>query len=177
MEISDFLETINAHTKSIYVNEIVQVAESGQITNWLLGLAGGALIFGFNKYSSIEDKDLPIVTIQAILFTAIVAVGYLHRLKTKAFRDHTTYLIRMFDFLKIEFDLIPNEIVEELKDEKLNVIFDNYLNGEYIAEDLKEEFAQISADQGQSYIATKVLTTTAIVLLVLEFGCYFALIL
>ncbi|RNC86857.1 MAG: hypothetical protein ED556_05390 [Winogradskyella sp.] len=177
MNVIDFLDKINTHTKAIYENEIEQVNDNGKIINWLLGLAGGALIFSFNKYSEIDSSDFPIIMTQALLFFTIILVGYLHRVKTKVFKDHTIALIRMFDFLKIEFELVPDEIENELKTEKLDTIFDNYLNGEYIAEEEKEAFEKISNDQSSSYKATKFLTITSIILLVLEFGCFFAIIL
>ena len=177
MNINDFLDKINTHTKAIYENEIVQVSENGKIINWLLGLAGGALLFSFNKIDDVNVKSISIVYIQATIFMATIVVGFFHRTVTKAFRDHTISIIRMFDFLKIAFELIPDEIESELENETLITVFDNYLNGEYFDEDDKETFYKISKNQISSYRMTVFLTTLSIILMILQYGCFFSLIL
>ena len=144
MKIDAFLDKINTHTKAIYENEINQVSENGSIINWLLGLAGGALLFSFDKYDSIKSEDVWIISIQAMVFVLIIIVGFLHRIKTKEFRSDTIAMIRMFDFLKIEFELLPDEIESDLENEKLITVFDNYLNGEYFDEEDKPVFEDIS---------------------------------
>jgi hypothetical protein len=106
MQTNDFLDRMHAHTKAIYENGIEQVTENGKITNWLLGLAGGALLLSFNKYDTIENKNITFIIVQALIFIATIFAGYLHRIKTKAYRDYTISIIRMFEFLKIEFEAI-----------------------------------------------------------------------
>ena len=177
MEIDAFLEKINKHTKAIYENEIKQVSENGSIINWLLGLAGGALIFSFNKYDAIKSEDAWIISIQAIVFVLIITVGFLHRIKIKEFRDKTIAMIRMFDFLQIEFELLPDEIESDLEDERLLTVFDKYLNGDYFEEIDKSVFDKISAGQKRKYKLTRLLTILSIILMVVQFGCFFALIL
>ena len=147
MDINEFLEKINTHTKAIYENEIVQVSENGKTINWLLGLAGGALLFSFNKIDDVKEESIPIVYVQALIFIATIVVGFFHRTITQAFRDHTISIIRMFDFLKIGFELIPDEIESELENETLITVFDNYLNGEYFNEEDKETFDRISKNK------------------------------
>lgn len=177
MDIEEFLIKINDHTKAIYKNEIEQVNENGKIINWLLGLAGIALLFSFNKYDAIDSEKLWIILVQAVIFISIIIVGFLHRLKTKSFKDHTVTIIRMFDFLKIEFELIPDEIVSSIETEQLITVFDNYLNGEFFEDESKETFERISNKQAESYSATRILTSISIVLMVLQFGCFFIMIL
>lgn len=176
MEIKEFLDHINNHTKAIYENEIEQVKENGTIINWLLGLAGGALLFSFNKYDSVNEENIPIIIFQAAVFVAIILVGFLHRVKTKTFRDNTTSMIRMFGFLKIEFQLVPDELENELENERLITVFDNYINGEYFDEEDKDIFEDLSKRQRRNYTLTKVLTTLSIVLMVVQFACFFYLI-
>ena len=87
MEMNDFLDRVNIHTKAIYENEIEQVKENGRNVYWLLGLASGALLFSLNKYGSIDSDNTALIFIQAIVFIAIIMGGYMHRIKTKAFNQ------------------------------------------------------------------------------------------
>jgi hypothetical protein len=176
METNDFLDRIHIHTKAIYENEIEQVTENGKITNWLLGLAGGALLFSFSKYDVIENKNITVIIVQALIFIATIFAGYLHRTKTKAYRDYTISIIRMFEFLKIEFEAIPDELENDLENEKLITVFDNYLNGEYFDEDDTEIFENLCKDQINSYKMTKFLTSLSIILMLLQFACFFIII-
>ena len=176
MEIKEFLKRINTHTKAIYENERELALENGNIVNWLLGLASGALLFSFNKYNTISTDNFSIMTIQACIFVIIIVVGFLHRNKTKAFRSNTISMIRMFDFLAMEFELVPNEIENELKNEKIANIFDKYLNGYYFTENDMILFEEISRKQSLCNKAIKVLTILSIVLMLIQFGCFFAII-
>lgn len=176
MDIENFLDKINTHTKAIYENEINQVSENSSITNWLLGLAGGALLFSFNKYDAIGKDNISIIVFQSVIFIATIVVGFLHRLRTNIYRNQTISIIRMFDFLKIEFDLIPDEIEDDLESEGLITVFDNYLNGEYFDDEDKETFEILSNDQIKSYKKLKLLTGLAVLLMILQFGCFFIII-
>ena len=177
MKIEEFLSKINNHTKAIYENEIEQVNENGRIINWLLGLAGLALLFSFNKYDSIGSEKFWIVLLQSLIFMSIIIVGFLHRLKTKSFRDHTIKIITMFSFLNIEFELIPDDIENDLETEELRKVFYDYLDGKYFEDDDLETFDSLSKSQIKSYTSTRNLTTISIVLMVLQFGCFFIMLL
>lgn len=173
MQIKDFLNKINIHSKAIYQNEINQVYENGKIINWLLGLAGGALLFSFNRYENIEKDDIPIVIVQSLVFITIISVGFTHRIKTKSFKDNTVKMIRMLDFLKIEFEIIPDEIENDLEADGIYPVFDKYLNGKYFEEEDRIIFDKISAKQIRGYKTTRVLTILAILLMILQFGFFF----
>lgn len=173
MEIREFIEKVNEHTKSIYENEIEEVLENGRILNWLMGLTGGALIFSFNGTKEIQPPELYLVIIQAITFICIIVTGFLHRLITKSFRSYTIAIIRMFDFLRIEFEILPHDIEKELEDEKLDVIFSNYLNGEYFDEVDTPVFEDLGKKQLRSYKTTIALAIIAAILMIIQFGCFF----
>jgi hypothetical protein len=173
----EFLSRIHTHTKSIYQNEIVEVTENGKIMNWFLGLAGVALLFSFNQYNSLPEEHLGMLLAQALVFILIIVVGLLHRVYTKKFRSHTTAIIRMFDFLLIEFELVPDEITSALKDERFGDVFDNYINGVYFGEEDEPVFEQLVARQRFTYRLTNVLALLSILLMIIQFGLFFLLVL
>ena len=177
MDINEFLGRINSHTKAIYENEIEGVAENGKIVNWLLGLAGGALLFSFNKYATIDSQNLYLIITQACIFITIIITGFLHRIVTKSFRSYTISIIRMFEFLRIEFELVPDEIESELKNEKLDKVFHNYLNGEYFDEQDSIIFENLGKKQIRSYRLTIGLAIFSVMLMLMQFGCFFVMVL
>lgn len=173
MEIKEFIERINTHTKAIYENEIDEVLENGRILNWLMGLAGGALLFSFSEFDKIDPANLSLIIIQAVTFVLIIATGLLHRIFTKAHRSYTIAIIRMFDFLRIEFELLPNDIEKELEEEKLDVVFSNYLNGEYFDELDTATFEDLGKKQKRSHRLTITLAIFSILLMIVQFSCFF----
>ena len=177
MEIKDFLERLNSHSKAIYENEIVEVAETGKITNWLLGLAAGALLFSFNRYSTISNQDLVLILIQSIIFMCIVLTGFLHRLVVKSFRSYTVALTRMLDFLRTDFELVPDVIEYDLKNKTLKKVYSKYIDGNYFEDKEHDEFIRLGKLQMNSYSRTLKLTVIAVVLMMLQFACYFIVIL
>ena len=177
MDEKEFLEKINSHTIAIYKNEINQVNEKSIIINWLLGLASIGLLFSFNRYQSIDLNNIWLITSQFIIFIFIIIVGFLYRLKVKSFKENTISIIRMFDFLKLEFQLVPDEIVNDLQDSKLEKIFNDYLNGEYFQEKDEEYFLGALRKQNRDNLILKLLSIISIFLMILQFGCFFLMIL
>ena len=143
MEIQEFIESVNNHTKEIFKNEIIEVNENGQIINWLLGLAGGALLFSLNRYSSAEPDNSLLIKIQIAFFALIIIVGFFHRIFTKSFRSFTVSMIRMFDFLAIEFKLEPDEIQSDIEDGHFDSICERYLEGEYFIDEDDKTFTDL----------------------------------
>ena len=177
MKTQEFLQRLHTHTKSIFENEIDQVNENGRIMNWFLGLAGVALLFSFNKYSEINSDALTFVIIQAIVFVLIIVLGFLHRYFTKEFKSRTTSMIRMFDFLLIEFELVPDDIINDLSNERFDSVFETYINGGYFQEKDEEIFAGISIKQIRAYRITLAISIISIILMMIEFGMFFLIIL
>ena len=83
----------------------------------------------------------------------------------------------MFDFLKLEFQLVPDEIVNDLQDSKLEKIFNDYLNGEYFQEKDEEYFLGALRKQNRDNLILKLLSIISIFLMILQFGCFFLMIL
>lgn len=177
MEIKDLIEKLNTHSIEIYKAEIAQMVENNKTVNWLLGLASAGLLFSFNNYTSIIKANSNILIFQAIIFLLIILVGYLYRRNSNKFMEHTISIIRMFDFLRIEFDLEPDFIEKECETEKLDTIFSNYLNGEYFQNKDQTIFEGISDNQSKSSKLISTLTFLAIALMIIEFGCFFLLVL
>lgn len=177
MKTQEFLNRLHTHTRSIYENEIDQVTENGRIMNWFLGLAGVALLFSFNQYSEIEPDVLPITITQAIVFVLIIILGFLHRYFTKEFKSHTTSMIRMFDFLLIEFELVPDEITDALSNDRFDDVFIEYINGGFFQERDEEIFSDISMRQIRAYRTTLAISIISILLMVIQFGLFFLIIL
>ena len=86
-------------------------------------------------------------------------------------------MIRMFDFLLIEFELIPDEIVNDLSNERFITVFRSYLNGEYFQEKDEEIFADISRKQIRAYRITLAISVVSILLMMVQFGMFFLIIL
>ena len=83
----------------------------------------------------------------------------------------------MFDFLRIEFELIPHDIKQELEEERLDVVFSNYLNGEYFEEQELSTFEDLGKKQNRNYKITIALGIFSALLMIIQFGCFFLLIL
>ncbi|MBN2350014.1 MAG: hypothetical protein JXJ22_14335 [Bacteroidales bacterium] len=176
MDIQDYLKEINTHTIKIYENEISQVKENNAISNWLVGLSGGGLLFSFNSYSKINDEDLTIIIIQGGVFLLIILFGLLHRMYTKSFCNYTTSIIRMFDFLHIELKHQPDEFTQETESEKLLTVYDKYINGDYFYDEDLATFDTLCIKQIKRYKITIVLSICILLLLLVEFGFFFVLV-
>jgi hypothetical protein len=173
MEFSQLLSRLNAHTVAIYENEIEEVSENGRIVNWFLGLAGGALLFSFSQLEADKTIDFWIILFQAIVFVLVILTGLAHRFFTKSFRSYTVAMIRMFDLLSIEFELIPEDLKEDLENGRIIAVFGDYLNGEYFDESDRDLFDKMGKKQIRSYGITRGLTVFAILLVIAQFGSFF----
>jgi len=177
MNISEFIKTLNSHSKGIYESGITQMTENNKTVNWLLGLSGGALIFSFNKYGSINESNLKLILLQATTFILIILVGFLYRYTASKFKEYSNSILKMFDFLRIELELVSDFIEKEVKNEKLDAIFSNYLNGDYFQESDQVTFYNISTKQTRSKKQTFYLSIIAAILMLVEFSCFFIIIL
>ena len=176
MDVNDLIEKLSTHTIKIYKSEISQMAENNKTVIWLLGLASAGLLFSFNKYSAIGNENRNIIIFQALIFILIIVVGFIYRRVSNKFTEHTISIIRMFDFLRIGLELVPNLIENEIETEKLDAIFENYLNGEYFQEEDQKNFETISMKQTNCSRLITILTTISIILMILVFSCFFLII-
>lgn len=173
MNTEKFLEKINDQAKAYYSSTIDSSIEEGKNLNWLLGLAGGALIFSFNKYDQIDPSEAPLILIQEIIFILIISVGYIHRVAIKKFKDDTLSIMRMLDFLKLEFNLVPDEIEDDLENGYFDQIYSDYMDGEYFIEESSDRFEQLMHFRNKNYKRYNVLTVISILLIIIQFGCFF----
>lgn len=177
MDVATLIDKLNTHSTEIYRAEITQMAENNKTVNWLLGLAGAGLIFSFDKFSDIIDGNRAIIVFQASIFLAIIILGFFYRKVSNSFMKTTTSIIRMFDFLKIEFEIIPDLIEKECETEKLDTIFNKYLNGEYFQEKDQTVFESICAQQAKYNTLISQFTIASIILMIFEFACFFIIVL
>ena len=61
MESSKIIDKINDQAKMYYSSSIDNCVEDSQNVNWLLGLAGAALLFSFNKFENIDLSEKPLI--------------------------------------------------------------------------------------------------------------------
>lgn len=170
---SRIIDKINDQAKMYYSSSIDDCLEDSKTVNWLLGLAGVALLFSFNKYESIHLSESPLTLVQSITFVAIIITGFIYRTTIKNFKRDTASVIRMFDFLRFEFDLVPDEIESDLENGHFNKVYDDYVDGEYFIEDSADRFDDLMRSRDKHFIRYKRLTILSIVLMCVQFGCFF----
>jgi hypothetical protein len=173
MDFDAFLEKLHNHSRAIYENAMDEATENGRIINWLVGLAGGGLIFSFNQYPSIAPENKFLVVFQFFVFVAIIAAGFLHKWATGHFRSETTAIIRMMDFLSIEFGLVPDDLISEIENEKIDDVFFNYLNGTYFQDEDEQTFKELMQKQNSFKKLCSVLTVAIVLLMLLQFSFFF----
>ena len=79
----------------------------------------------------------------------------------------------MFDFLRIEFELKPHDLESDLINENLDVVFSNYLNGEYFDEQDVTTFVDLGKKQNRTYKITIAFSIFSVFLMIIQFGCFF----
>lgn len=147
MDASKIIDKINDQAKGYYQSSIDESAEESKTTNWLLGLAGGALIFSFSRVESIDLTVAPVIGIQALTFVGIIITGYLYRVSIQNFKKTTASVMRLLDFLRFEFDLVPDEVINDLEEGNFNQVYNNYVDGEYFIEDGADKFDGLINDR------------------------------
>ncbi|MGE4289922.1 MAG: hypothetical protein AB7E36_14650 [Salinivirgaceae bacterium] len=173
MDFDAFLNKLHNHSKAIYENAMDEATENGRIINWLVGLAGGGLIFSFNQYHNIAPDNKFLVVFQFFVFVLIIVAGFLHKWSTSRFRSETTAIIRMMDFLSIEFALVPDDLISEIENEKLDDVFFNYLNGTYFQDEDEQNFKELIRKQTLYKRLSMVLTVGIVLLMLLQFSFFF----
>lgn len=173
MDFDAFLNKLHNHSRAIYENAMDEATENGRIVNWLVGLAGGGLIFSFNQYHNIAPENTFLVVFQFFVFVLIIAAGFWHKWSTSRFRSETTAIIRMMDFLSIEFALVPDDLISEIENEKLDDVFFNYLNGTYFQDEDEQNFKELIQKQTLYKRLTTALTVGIVLLMLLQFSFFF----
>ncbi|NER14831.1 hypothetical protein GWK08_15345 [Leptobacterium flavescens] len=179
MDFKEFVKTINGHTKAFYQNDIDQINENSKIINWFLGLAGGGLLFSFNKYDEANGENIQLITFQAALFVLTIIIGILHRYLTKVYKNRAVTIMRMFDFLAIEFKLVEgNEMENDLEDpdEKMDNIFNRYVNGGYFEDDDKKNFNKLYKKQRTNYNINLGMSIFSVLLVLAQFAFFFVVV-
>ena len=173
MDIFEFLRKLNGHTKEIYLNEINEVVDKGGTLNWLLGLSGGVLIFSYDKIK-VNGYNYWLILIQSIIFLLIVITIYYQRKLSTQHREITISIVRMFEYLNFELELVPNEIQQDIEDgKKFNSIITDYVNGEYFQEDEVKTFNKLELLQKKKLNRINRLNKIAVFLMLVEFVCFF----
>ena len=175
MDSSKIIDKINDQAKKHYASAIDECVEDSKNVNWLLGLAGAALLFSFNKFDGIDLSKTPFVLImvQAFTFVAIIVTGFIYRTTIKNFKRDTAKVMRMLDFLRFEFDLVPDEIVSDLENGKFDKVYDDYVQGVYFIDDGADQFDLAIESKERNFKLYKRLTILAIALMCVQFGCFF----
>ena len=173
MDTDFFLEKINNQAKDYYSSTIDTSIEESKNLNWLLGLAGGALIFSFNNHDKVVISENPLILIQSIIFVLIIVIGYAHREAIKRFKNDTLAVIRMLDFLKFEFQLVPNEIEYDIEHGFFDEIYLDYMDGEYFQEESSEKFELLMHSRYRNFRIYGTLRIISILLIIMQFSCYF----
>lgn len=173
MDHSKIIDKINDQAKGYYSSSIDDTLEDSKTTNWLLGLAGGALLFSFNKVDHIIISESPFIIVQALTFVGIIITGFIYRTAVKNFKKDTASIIRLFDFLRFEFDLVPDELINDLENEHFDQVYSDYVNGRYFIDGGADRFDYLVHKRDRHYSQYRRLSVLAIILMVVQFGCFF----